>query len=170
MQAGFNLTATARRSDLRLISVVLGAPSNPQRFIQSSRLLEWGFDNYTKIHLINRGEALPVQVQVQAGPLIQPVAESDIALVLPKSQAPNVKIEYDVPQVVQGPVTNGESLGQVIATNAGQVLAKVDAVCPIAVGATPVVVGAAPAATNPVVGGAPAAIDTVVVGGDSGIR
>jgi D-alanyl-D-alanine carboxypeptidase (penicillin-binding protein 5/6) len=152
MQAGFNLTATARRSDLRLISVVLGAPSNPQRFIQSSRLLEWGFDNYTKVHLINRGEALPVQVQVQAGPLIQPVADSDIALVVPKDQAPNVKIEYSVPQMVQGPLTNGESLGQVIATNGGQVLAKVDAVSPIAVAA------------------APPANGTVVDGAASGIR
>jgi D-alanyl-D-alanine carboxypeptidase (penicillin-binding protein 5/6) len=152
MQAGFNLTATARRSDLRLISVVLGAPSNPQRFIQSSRLLEWGFDKYTKVHLINRGEALPVQVQVQAGPLIQPVADSDIALVVPKDQAPNVKIEYSVPQVVQGPLTNGESLGQVIAKNGGQVLAKVDAVSPIAVAA------------------APPANGTVVDGAASGIR
>jgi D-alanyl-D-alanine carboxypeptidase (penicillin-binding protein 5/6) len=175
MQAGFNLTATAQRQDLRLISVVLGAPSNPQRFIQTSRLLEWGFSNYTKVHLINRGEALPVQVQVQAGPLVQPVANSDISLVLPKDQAANVKIEYSVPQVVEGPVTSGEALGKVIATNGGQVVAKVDAVAPPVIGAAPAaggaaVAGAAPAAVNTIVGAAPAAIDTVVVGGASSIR
>ena len=59
VQAGFNLTATAIRGDMRLISVVLGAPSNPQRFIQSSRLLDWGFDNFTKVHLVSRGQAAP---------------------------------------------------------------------------------------------------------------
>src|SRR5215469_18893058 len=42
-QAGFNLTATAKRGNLRFVSVVLGAPSNRQRFAQSARLLEWGF-------------------------------------------------------------------------------------------------------------------------------
>ena len=45
--AGFNLTATARRGDMRLIAVVLGAPSNPGRFREAGRLLEWGFDNFT---------------------------------------------------------------------------------------------------------------------------
>ena len=32
-QAGFNLTATAKRGNMRFISVILGAPSNQQRFI-----------------------------------------------------------------------------------------------------------------------------------------
>src|SRR5208282_2834313 len=112
-KAGFNLTATAKRGDMRLISVVLGAPSNPQRFIQSSRLLDWGFDNFAKVHLVNRGQALPVHVQVESGPLIQPVAENDVALVLSKAQMADVKLEYSVPSMVQGPLTSGESLGQV---------------------------------------------------------
>ena len=47
--AGFNLTATAKRGDLRLIAVVLGAPSNPGRFREAGRLLEWGFDNFTVV-------------------------------------------------------------------------------------------------------------------------
>ncbi len=164
IQAGFNLTATAKRNDLRLISVLLGAPSNPQRFSQSAKLLEWGFNNYTKVHLVNRGQALPVQVQVESGPTIQPVAESDIALVVPKKEASDVKLQYSVPQVVQGPVTSGEPIGQVIALNGTQVMAKVDAICPVAV-------GGAPTSINPVVvSGAPASGNPVVVSGGSSVR
>ena len=150
IKAGFNLTATVKRGDMRLISVVLGAPSNPQRFIQSSRLLDWGFDNFTKVHLVNRGQALPVQVQVESGPLIQPVAENDIALVLRKSQMSNVKLEYSVPPMVQGPLTYGESLGQVIVRDGGDVVTEVDAVCPVAIGAAPATLdsGAGRAAEN----------------------
>ncbi len=136
-KAGFNLTATAKRGDMRLISVILGAPSNPQRFIQSSRLLDWGFDNFAKVHLVNRGQALPVHVQVESGPLIQPVAENDVALVLSKAQMADVKLEYSVPSMIQGPVTSGESLGQVIVRDGGDVVTRVDAVCPVAVGAAP---------------------------------
>jgi serine-type D-Ala-D-Ala carboxypeptidase (penicillin-binding protein 5/6) len=134
LEAGFNLTATARRGDMRLISVILGAPSNPQRFIQTQKLLDWGFDNFAKVQLFKRGEALPVHVQVQQGPLIQPVPETDLALVLRKSQVSDLKLEYSVPPVVNGPIALGAPLGQVIVHNGGEVMTKVDVVSPVAVG------------------------------------
>ena len=46
-QAGFNVTTTAKRDDMRLIAVILGAPSNAQRFAQAAKLMEWGFDRFT---------------------------------------------------------------------------------------------------------------------------
>src|SRR6202158_2864271 len=112
LEAGFNLTATARRGDMRLMSVILGAPSNPQRFIQTQKLLDWGFANFAKVQLFKRGEALPVHVQVQQGPLIQPVPETDLALVLRKSEVSDLKLEYSVPPVVNGPIALGAPLGQ----------------------------------------------------------
>jgi serine-type D-Ala-D-Ala carboxypeptidase (penicillin-binding protein 5/6) len=135
IQAGFNLTATAMRSDMRLISVVLGAPSNPERFIQTARLLDWGFDNFTKVHLVTRGQSLPVHVQIQAGPSIQPVAESDVTLVMRKSELSKFRLEYSVPAVVQGPLANDTPLGQVIVLDGGEVVTRVDAVAAVAVAA-----------------------------------
>ena len=76
--AGFNLTATAKRGDMRLIAVVLGAPSNPGRFREAGRLLGWGFDNFTVVQMARRGETLPVRVQVASGSVIQPVAAEDL--------------------------------------------------------------------------------------------
>lgn len=137
MQAGFNLTATAKRGDMRLVSVVLGAPSNPERFIQSARLLTWGFDNFAKIQVLKRGEPLPVHVQVESGPSIQPVSESDIALVLRKSQMSDLKVEYSIPPMVNGPVSFGEPLGQVIVMEGDEVMTKVDAICPVGIGEAP---------------------------------
>ncbi len=134
VQAGFNLTATAQRGDMRLISVVLGAPSNPQRFLQSARLLDWGFDNFSKVHLISRGEALPVHVQLESGQTIQPVAEHEVSVVLRKNQTPNVKVEYDVPQILDRPLADGEPLGQVIVLQGGEIMDQVDAVSPVAIG------------------------------------
>ena len=54
LKAGFNLTATAQRGNMRLIAVVLGAPSNAQRFVQAAKLLDWGFDNFEKVEVVNR--------------------------------------------------------------------------------------------------------------------
>lgn len=133
-EAGFNLTATARRGDMRLISVILGAPSNPERFIQTQKLLDWGFSNFAKVQLFKRGEALPVHVQVEQGPSIQPVPETDLALVLRKSEVSDLKLEYSVPPVVSGPIALGAPLGQVIVHDGGEVMTKVDVVSPVAVG------------------------------------
>ena len=95
---------------MRLISVILGAPSNQQRFLQTQKLFDWGFENFTKVALLKHGEALPVSVQVDGGPAIQPVPASDLTLVLRKSQVADVKLEYSVPPTIKGPVALGASL------------------------------------------------------------
>src|SRR5208283_706454 len=54
-QAGFNVTATAKRGNMRLIAVILGAPSNTQRFAQAAKVLEWGFEEFTAVSLLRSG-------------------------------------------------------------------------------------------------------------------
>jgi serine-type D-Ala-D-Ala carboxypeptidase (penicillin-binding protein 5/6) len=130
LNAGFNLTATAKRREMRLISVVLGAPSNGQRFAQSARLLSWAFDNFDRVEVLHRGEPLPVQIQVQSGGIIQPVSESDIAVVLPKAQVPEVKLKFDIPLSITGPVAYGDTVGHVSVLDGGEVMTTVDAICP----------------------------------------
>jgi len=131
-QAGFNVTATAKRGDMRLIAVILGAPSNTQRFAQAAKVLEWGFDQYTSVSLLRSGQPLPVQVQVHQGPLIQPVAAKDLKVVVPKADAADVRVRYDVASAIDGPVTTGEKLGRVLAENQGQVMTEVMAISPVA--------------------------------------
>jgi D-alanyl-D-alanine carboxypeptidase (penicillin-binding protein 5/6) len=153
-QAGFNVTTTAKRDNMRLIAVILGAPSNPQRFAQAAKLMEWGFEQYTAVSLLRSGQPLPVQVQVHQGPLIQPVAASDLRLVVRKADAPGVRLVYDVAPAIDGPVTTGEPLGRVIAQDEGQAASEVMAISPIAFTPPHTLSGeaynaAAPAQSNP---------------------
>ena len=134
-QAGFNVTATAKRGNMRLIAVILGAPSNQQRFAQAAKLLDWGFDHYTAVSLLKSGQALPVQVQLESGQVIQPVAASDLKVVLPKDELRSLKVSYQVPGTVSGPVVTGEKLGRVIARDQGLEISEIEAVSPIAAGA-----------------------------------
>jgi len=131
-EAGFNVTTTAKRGNLRLIAVILGAPSNQQRFAQAGKLMEWGFENYTSVAVLKSGDPLPVHVQVHEGPLIQPVAATDLNVVVQKSDARNMQIVYDVPPAIDGPVKTGEPLGRVVVHNNGQVMMEVMAISPIA--------------------------------------
>lgn len=142
-EAGFNLTATAKRGDMRLIAVILGAPSNTQRFRQAARLMDWGFDNFCRVSVLREGQPLPVHVQVEAGPLIQPIAASDVKLVLPKNEADDIRLQYSVPPTVSAPIATGERVGEVIVRDRDQVLTKVNALCPIAVVEQPQLIGTA---------------------------
>jgi D-alanyl-D-alanine carboxypeptidase (penicillin-binding protein 5/6) len=153
-QAGFNVTTTAKRGDMRLIAVILGAPSNAQRFAQAAKLMDWGFDQFTAVSLLRSGQPLPVHVQVHEGPLIQPVAANDLKLVVPKANASGVHVVYDVAPAIDGPVTTGEPLGRAIAQDEGQAATEVLAVSPIAFTAPHTLGGevtnaAAPPPTNP---------------------
>jgi serine-type D-Ala-D-Ala carboxypeptidase (penicillin-binding protein 5/6) len=132
-EAGFNLTATARRGDMRLIAVVLGTPSNQQRFAQAAKLMDWGFDHYTAVSLLKSGEPLPVHVQVESGPLIQPVAANELKVVLPKDEVGDLKLEFKVPPAVSAPLHRGDTVGEVLVQNHGVVVSECAAVCPIAV-------------------------------------
>src|SRR5260370_27479024 len=63
-EAGFNVTTTAKRGNLRLIAVLLGAPSHNQRFAQAGKLMEWGFENFRTVQVLQKGQVLPVRVAV----------------------------------------------------------------------------------------------------------
>jgi serine-type D-Ala-D-Ala carboxypeptidase (penicillin-binding protein 5/6) len=132
--AGFNLTATAKRGNMRLVAVVLGATSNPGRFGQAARLLDWGFDKFTAMTLARRGETLPVRVQVASGAVIQPVAAEDVKVVLPKQDVSQLKIEYDIPSAFNGPLLAGSPLGLVNVRAGTVVLSRVAAISPVSVG------------------------------------
>jgi len=153
-QAGFNVTTTAKRDNMRLIAVILGAPSNAQRFAQAAKLMNWGFDEFTAVSLLKSGQPIPVQVQVHQGPLIQPVAANDLKLVVRKADASSVRVVYDVAPAIDGPVTTGEPLGRAIAQD-GQAATEVMAISPIAFTAPHTLGGEAynasapPANTNP---------------------
>lgn len=134
--AGFNLTATAKRGDMRLVAVVLGAPSNAERFRQAARIMEWGFDNFERVSVVKRGEVLPVHVQVESGPLIQPIAADEVKLVVPKKDVGDIRVEYSVPPTINSPLSKDSRMGQVIVRCGGTVMATSEAVCPLAIGET----------------------------------
>jgi D-alanyl-D-alanine carboxypeptidase (penicillin-binding protein 5/6) len=140
-QAGFNVTTTAKRGNMRLIAVILGAPSNQQRFAQAGKLMEWGFEQFTSVSLLKSGQPLPVQVQVHSGPLIQPVAATDLKVVVSKVDVSTLQVVYDIPSAIDGPVTTGEPLGRVIVHNQGQVMTEVMAICPLGFAAPAVPTG-----------------------------
>jgi len=129
-EAKFNVTATAKRGDMRLIAVVLGAPSNTQRFEQAARLMQWGFDNFERVAIFKQGQVLPVQVQIGAGPLVQPIVASNLTLLLPKNGARALRFDYNFPDAVGTYLAGGSPLGSVVVWDGSRQLGTVTGVVP----------------------------------------
>lgn len=148
-KAGFNLAATAKRGDMRLITIILGAPNNPERFIQSAKLLDWGFNNFHEVEVLHVGQALPAVVQLDHGNTIHPVPESNLAILMPKRPAADIRYDYEGPTVVTGPLPAGTLLGKVAVMDGTDLLTKVDVFSPVSVGMDPATLTAATVNANP---------------------
>jgi len=64
---------------------------------------------------------------------IQPIAPRDVNVVLPKTEAGALHLEYKVPTTMNGSLTIGERVGEVLVQNHGETVTEVTVVSPIAV-------------------------------------
>ncbi len=93
--AGHNLVASATDNGMRLIFVVLGAPTDGIRFHESEKLLTWGFRFYETVMPVPKDRPFTQQrvwfgdrSQVKMG-----VAQ-DAAITLPKGQLKKMKASF----------------------------------------------------------------------------
>jgi D-alanyl-D-alanine carboxypeptidase (penicillin-binding protein 5/6) len=119
-EAGFGLTASARRGERRLILVVNGLPSMRVRAEESERLLEWGFrefDNVVLFRAADTVEEVPVWLGERA--TVPLVGGRDIVLTLPRAwrQGLNVRVRYEAP--VPAPVLRGAEIGRLEVSGTG---------------------------------------------------
>lgn len=111
-EAGYCLIASAKRGDRRLISVVLGTPSDSARVSDSQKLLNYGFQFYDDARLYQAKQAaatLPVykgkESSVKAG------FTHDVYLTVPKGAAKRLKATLDSRQPLIAPIAAGQQVG-----------------------------------------------------------
>jgi D-alanyl-D-alanine carboxypeptidase (penicillin-binding protein 5/6) len=130
--AGFNLTATAHRDGMRLVSVVLGCRTLGCRFAVTRQLLEWAFAHYAKLDLIRAGEPLAVEVRVANGaaPVLRPVAGETSTYLLRREEVRNLEVRFQLPSVVPAPVARNQPLGEIVIHEGEEVLDVIPALSP----------------------------------------
>lgn len=131
-KARFNLVTTAQRGSLRLIAVVLGGQTSAVRFQTATNLLEWGFDHFTRLHLVKGGEPLGAEVRVEDGSVstLQPIAATDASFLLRKDEGKDLKIFLQLPSIVTAPISRHQVLGEVVVRNNERTVAIIPALSP----------------------------------------
>lgn len=112
--AGYCLVTSAQRGDTRLVSVVLGAPSDSARATESQKLLNYGFQFYESKLVYKRGaEVSSLKVWKGADKNVTATVAKDVSLTLPKGEYARVKAKIVSQQPLIAPVSAGQQIGKV---------------------------------------------------------
>ncbi len=123
--AGYCLVSSAKRNDTRLISVVLGAQKERERFQASQALLNYGFSFFESRKLYDAGTPI-VTTRIWKGqenelPLgvVQP-----LYVTVPKGQAPQVNTTTTVQPTIVAPAQKDQVFGEVVVKLGDQEVSK----------------------------------------------
>ena len=127
-EAGFCLAASARRGDMRVISVVIGAGDSKARFAATTSLFDYAFDNFESVTYLKAGEALSEQVQVQGSEVEQLslLPEKSLAVLRRRGVEENYTLRCEYEQQMKAPIQEGETIGQAILLRDGVEIARTD--------------------------------------------
>ncbi|NLS43312.1 serine-type D-Ala-D-Ala carboxypeptidase [BEV proteobacterium] len=124
--AGHNLVASATKGNMRLISVVLGAPTDAIRFRDSEKLLTWGFRFFETVTPVQANTTFTTQrVWYGAQSEARLGVADDVALTVPKGQMHNLKASFTLTSPhLQAPLTKNQAVGTVYFQLDGKVIAQ----------------------------------------------
>lgn len=112
-EAGYCLAVSAKRDDMRLISVVMGAESTAARTRETRKLLSYGFRNYRTEILVSKGEHV-TDARVWFGTKEQvPIGVGEtIKKTMFERLFDGITREVILPDLIEAPVEAGTKLGE----------------------------------------------------------
>jgi serine-type D-Ala-D-Ala carboxypeptidase (penicillin-binding protein 5/6) len=120
-EAGYCLTASAKRNGMRLIAVVMNADSAQARADQVRVLFNWGYANFE--------EATPAQANATLATAkvlygVTPTVPAGVAqawtVMVPKGQGAAVQTSVSLKPGLEAPIAKGAVIGKVVATADGK--------------------------------------------------
>ena len=128
-EAGFCLASTAKKGDTRLISVVLQGETLTEREEATTRLLDYGFNAFSKRKIAAKGD------QIQNIPIVESADQvavgeiaNDLYVMVQKGREKEISQEVKVKDSLTAPIEKGGVLGELTVYNGEKVISKVDVV------------------------------------------
>lgn len=124
-KAGFCVCATAKREDMNLIAVILGAETGDKRFESAVNLLDFGFANY-EIFVPTIDETQITNVKIKNGEekTTKPIYSTSDKILVKKGTG-EISYEYSVSEAVNAPIKKGDELGEILIKSGDQIIKKI---------------------------------------------
>ncbi len=125
-EAKFCLCATAKKNDMRVISVIVGVDSSKSRNSAVSGMFDYAFANFANKILLKAGEDLENRLPVTAGKRedLALSVDKNLTRFVAKDDKATYELKYNLPQSVKAPVKIGDKLGEVYLTRNGEIIDK----------------------------------------------
>jgi len=110
----YNLSASATREGLSLIAVIMKAPTTKIRFAEATKLLDYGFANYTSKSFGSRGDIIQtVNVNKGIEPQVNAVLDEDASVLIKKGDTGNITQNVVINENIEAPIKKGNILGTI---------------------------------------------------------
>ncbi len=128
-EAGYCLSASAVRGDMRLIGVVLGAKTGTERFNETSKLLNYGFSNFENKQLVSTNEPISqIEVLKSKTKLIDGYAKEDYFAISQKGLESEYEISIEMNETAKAPIKAGDKIGSISIIKNGVLIKEIDVV------------------------------------------
>ena len=120
--AGFCVSASAKREDLHLIAVVMGAPTSNDRNAAASKLLDYGFANYS---IFKDGKQECGKIKIIKGKVDEAlVGYNDFSILENLGNEKLVEREIVLHEKVSAPIKEGDVVGKVVYKLNGKIIGE----------------------------------------------
>ena len=127
-QAGFCLSAVARRDGMTLVAVVLGAENSTKRTADIRTLLDYGFANYCEIPIVPSDPLPQLDVRMGTKKTVPLMLGETAGLLAEKSNAGTLVTHLDLAANLQAPIERGEQVGTLSVMDGDTVLRQIPVV------------------------------------------
>ncbi len=113
-KAGFCVSATAKKSDMELIAVIMNGESSKSRFQDATTLLNYGYANYQiyKDTDAEREKLEPIPVREGVETMVTPIYDGDFSFLLMNGESlTSIEKKLELPEEIQAPVEQNQVLG-----------------------------------------------------------
>jgi len=114
-EAGYGLTVSALRDGRRVIVVLAGMQSMKERSVESEKVLEWAYREFSDYRLVKAGDPIDeAPVWLGETTKVPATTKADVFVTLPKKARRELKVTavYDAP--VKAPVAQGQPVGKLV--------------------------------------------------------
>lgn len=123
--AGYCLAASGMKDGMRLISVIVGTPSDSSRTEQSQQLLRYGFRFFETHRLFAENDVVnETRIWMGNAKTIKLGADSDFYVTVPQGQYSNLKTITEFDGRITAPLKQGDTIGKIVVKLNDEVLAE----------------------------------------------
>ena len=134
-KCGYNIVATAKKGDLRLIVVVMGSPAAKVRDEMVEEKVKKYLPLYEMVPIVKKGETIDRQIVLTEATQrkLKGIASDGFSYPVLIKMKSSIKKEINLPEKVGGEIKQGQKLGELVVKLDEEVIGKVDIVSPTAI-------------------------------------